>query len=606
MTIETPQVRIVEVGPRDGLQNIRAKVPTSTKLDLIHRLRDTGLRTIELTSVVSPRAIPQLADCREILGHASVKSLLQNNQAGLRFPVLVPNVKGLDIAVQHRVKEVAVFISATEGFSKANINCSVEQGIARATGVAGLATKAGVTVRGYVSCIFADPYDGPTPKAAVLHCVKSLLDAGCYEISLGDTLGVGSPSDVSALLKYLASHGIPFTKLAGHFHDTYGQAVANVWEAYTCGLRVFDSSVGGLGGCPFAPGAKGNVATEDLVYMFHSAGINTDVDLAKLVETGEWISQQLSLSNSSRAGKALSIKTRPQISAPKPSVSDPEQTTPLTWTLVSSPEGLLIHRNGPTLKITLNRPKNGNALTSPMLSTLTSTIQSANTDLHTTRIIITAVGRFFCTGMDLGRGSSSVAQGTSASDAQFARLTALYEALDTSPKVTIAALNGPAFGGGVGLAFACDIRLCVSGPACTLSEVKLGLAAATISRYVVREWGVPFAREAMLTARSVSAEELLARGLISGVAGTAAELEGQLDALLVKLKLCSPGGSRMSKELIRLAWVHGGKEDQAKGIKEVFDEMMRADGEGAVGLREFQMKRKMDWDKFVVESKPKL
>lgn len=148
MTIETPQVRIVEVGPRDGLQNIRAKVPTSTKLELIHRLRDAGLRTIELTSVVSPRAIPQLADCREILGHASVKPLLQHNQAGLRFPVLVPNVKGLDIAVQHGVKEVAVFISATEGFSKANINCSVEQGIARATEVAGLATKAGVTVRG--------------------------------------------------------------------------------------------------------------------------------------------------------------------------------------------------------------------------------------------------------------------------------------------------------------------------------------------------------------------------------------------------------------------------------------------------------------------------
>lgn len=458
----------------------------------------------------------------------------------------------------------------------------------------------------YVSCIFADPYDGPTPEAAVWHCVKSLLDAGCYEISLGDTLGVGSPSNVNTLLKYLTSHGIPLSKLAGHFHDTYGQAVANVWEAYTCGLRVFDSSVGGLGGCPFAPGAKGNVATEDLVYMFHNAGVNTGVDLPRLVETGEWISQQLSQSNSSRAGKALSIKTKSQTSPTTTSKSSPKQTTPMKWTLISSPDGLLIHRNGPTLKVTLNRPKNGNALTSSMLSTLTSTIQTANTDPLTTRIIITAVGRFFCTGMDLGKGSSPVAQGSSASDAQFTRLTALYEALDTSPKVTIAAMNGPAFGGGVGLAFACDVRLCVSGPACTLSEVKLGLAAATISKYVVREWGVPFAREAMLTARSVTAEELLARGLVSSVSGSVGELEKELDALLVRLKLCSPGGSRMSKELVRLAWVHGGKEEQAKGIKEVFDEMMRTDGEGAVGLREFQMKRKMDWDKFVLEAKPKL
>ncbi|KAF3387271.1 Hydroxymethylglutaryl-CoA lyase [Penicillium rolfsii] len=600
MTVETPQVRIVEVGPRDGLQNIREKVPTSTKLELIQRLRDAGLRTIELTSVVSPRAIPQLADCREVLGHSSIKALIEHDQAGLRFPVLVPNVKGLEIAVQHGVREVAVFISATEGFSRANINCSVEQGIAKAREVARLANKASIAVRGYVSCIFADPFDGPTPEAAVLHCVKSLLDAGCYEVSLGDTLGVGSPANVHRLIQHLTSHGVPIEKLAGHFHDTYGQAVANVWEAYRCGMRVFDSSVGGLGGCPYAPGAKGNVASEDLVYMFQNAGISTGVDLAKLVQTGEWISQQLSQSNSSRAGKALSIKSQPteksaatNIKSLAPSAKD---TPLLEWTLTSSPEGLHVHRNGTNLKITLNRPKNGNALTSTMLTTLTETIQSANTDPQTTRIIITATGRFFCTGMDLGKGTSPVARGGSASDAQFARLTALFEAIDASPKVTIAAMNGPAFGGGVGLAFACDIRLCSSSAACTLSEVKLGLTPATISKYVVREWGVPFAREAMLSARSVGAEELAARGLVSAVG----DLERLLDALLIRLKGSSPGGSRMSKELVKLGWVHGGRESQASGIRELFDEMMRADGEGAIGLMEFQAGRKMDWDAFVL------
>lgn len=438
--------------------------------------------------------------------------------------------------------------------------------------------------------------------------MQSLLDAGCYEVSLGDTLGVGSPANVHTLIQYLTSHGIPIDKLAGHFHDTYGQAVANVWEAYSCGMRVFDSSVGGLGGCPFAPGAKGNVASEDLVYMFHNAGVNTGVDLAKLVATGEWISQRLSQANSSRAGKAISVKTQnktKQTSSKSPTAS----SSPLKWTLISSPDGLTIHRSGTNLKITLNRPKNGNTLTSSMLTILTNTIQTANSDPLTTRIIITATGRFFCTGMDLGKGSSPVAQGGSASSAQFDRLTNLFEALDTSHKVTIAALNGPAFGGGVGLAFACDMRLCTSNASCTLSEVKLGLAAATISKYVVREWGVAFAREAMLSARPVHAAELLARGLVSDVAGSVEELGGMVDGLLRRLKGSSPDGSRMSKELVRLAWAHGGSEEQAKGIKGLFNEMMMPDAEGAIGLREFQAGRKMDWDAFVLgqtQSKPKL
>ncbi|KAF7716823.1 Uncharacterized protein PECH_008199 [Penicillium ucsense] len=342
MTVPPAQVRIVEVGPRDGLQNIPDKISTSTKIELIRRLHETGLTAIELTSVVSPRAVPQLSDCRDLLGHSFVQDLLssprqQSPEAGLmRWPVLVPNVKGLEIAVQNGVREVAVFISATEGFSRANIKCSVEEGIARAREVTRLATKAGLAVRGYVSCIFEDPYNGPTPHHAVLHCVKSLLDAGCHEVSLGDTLGVGSPANVHSLLEYLTGHDIPITRLAGHFHDTYGQAVANVWEAYRYGVRVFDSSVAGLGGCPYAPGAKGNVATEDVVYMFQNAGISTGVDLTKLAETGEWVANELGQINSSRVGRALLCKTRMSHDKSSPTTTTTTTSTMTTTTTTSS------------------------------------------------------------------------------------------------------------------------------------------------------------------------------------------------------------------------------------------------------------------------------
>ncbi|KAF7114042.1 hypothetical protein CNMCM5793_007022 [Aspergillus hiratsukae] len=359
MTI-SKAVRIVEVGPRDGLQNIKEPVPTSVKLELIQRLRATGLRTTELTSVVSPKAIPQLADCREVLGNESIRQL--QGQRGLRLPVLVPNVKGLDIAIEYGVKEVAVFISATEGFSKANINCTVQQGIERAKAVAEKATEYGIAVRGYVSCIFADPFDGPTEPSAVLHCVQELLDMGCYEVSLGDTLGVGSPDKVRSLLRYLVDHDISLDKMAGHFHDTYGQAVANVWEAYNCGVRVFDSSVGGLGGCPYAPGAKGNVATEDLVYMFETAGIDMGVDLLKLVETGVWISRLLSKTNASRAGSALALKHG--LVPSKRSSSRATNKKPISWSMIKDTNGLLVYRSGVNVKPILNQPKRDDTLTS--------------------------------------------------------------------------------------------------------------------------------------------------------------------------------------------------------------------------------------------------
>lgn len=431
---------------------------------------------------------------------------------------------------------------------------------------------------------------------------------GCYEVSLGDTLGIGSPSNVRRLLRYLVDNsGIPMHQLAGHFHDTHGGAVANVWEAYQCGMRVFDSSVGGLGGCPFAPGAKGNVASEDLVYMFHTAGVNTGVDLLKLAETGVWISQQLRRSNDSRAGAALAVKHR-LAPSPNPSTNAPQHEFAVQWSKARETEGLQIYQSGANLKIVLNRPRNGNALTAAMLSDLTAVITDASRDPSVSRLIIAARGKFFCTGMDLAKDSTPVAQGQSSSDSQYERLTALFEVIDQCPKVTIACLNGPAFGGGVGLAFSCDIRLCTANSTVTLSEVKLGLSPATISKYVIREWGVSFAREAMLSARPVTAAELKARGVVSEVADNPEQLDKGLNGLLVRLKAASPNASRLSKDLVRLAWAHGGDQEQARGIKSLFDEMMRPDADGSHGIKEFQARRPVDWDAYYTERqvKPKL
>lgn len=421
--------------------------------------------------------------------------------------------------------------------------------------------------------------------------MRALLDAGCYEVSLGDTLGTGSPANVRELISYLISNDIPVEKLAGHFHDTYGQAVANVWEAFNNGIRVFDSSVAGLGGCPFAPGAKGNVASEDLVYMFHNVGISTGVDLSKLVETGHWVCKKLGKSNSSRAGTALATK-----SPAKPKASQ------LSWTLLNETKGLQLFRSGVNLKIVLNRPKNGNTLTTTMISDLTRAISNASADSLVSRIVITAKGKFFCTGMDLGKGSTAV--GEDSSNAQFTRLTNLFEVIDQCPKVTIAAVNGPAFGGGVGLALVCDLRIFTQAANLTLSEVKLGLCPATISKYVTRELGVAFAREVMLSARVITPVELKRLGIVAEITANE-ELERSVDTLLVKLKAASSNASRMSKELVRLAWAHGGKEKQASGIKALFGEMMRPDADGAYGVREFQAKRKVDWDVYV-ERKVKL
>lgn len=617
MLPRTDAVRIVEVGPRDGLQNISKTIPTDLKLELIKRLQDCGLQTIELTSVVSPKAIPQLADCRKVLSDSFVQSQLTRND--LRLPVLIPNLKGLEVAAAQNVKEIAVFVSASEGFSKANINCSVQQGLNRAKEVTSRARELGMSVRGYVisyhgligplnlgltfnryiSCIFICPYDGPVQPAAVFHCVKQLLEMGCYEVSLGDTTGVGTASNVRKLLSYLVSNGVELSKLAGHFHDTYGQAVSNVWAAYQMGVRVFDSSVAGLGGCPYAPGAKGNVATEDLVYTFHQSGVETGVDLDKLARTGVWISQTLSRENSSRAGMAIFTKSEQENKKSK-------LTKPLIdWVpdfSLTKGSDLEIYRSGRNLKVVLNRPKNGNALTVTMISELTNIFSQAATEHPAiSRIIITSRGKFFCTGMDLSKASSPVARGGSTTDAQSDRLTKLFEAIDNAPQVTIAAVQGAAFGGGVGLAFCCDVRILSSNASFRLSEVRLGLSPATISKYVVREWGVPFSREAMLSGRTISPTELSRLGTVARVVdGDENALVASLDQYLLMLKHSAPRASTMCKELVRLGWVAPGQTKQSVGIRDLFTEMMSPDAEASYGLQQFQKGvRDIDWDEYV-------
>ena len=275
------RVRIVEVGPRDGLQNEKQVIPTAAKLELIRRLAATGLRDIEATAFVSPKWVPQMADHAEVVRGLDWSS-------GVHYPVLTPNLKGFEAALAAGAREVAVFASASEGFSQKNINCSIAESIERFIPVLAGAKKAGVKVRGYVSCVVACPYDGPVAPQSVASVAAQLKDIGCYEISLGDTIGVGTPASVLRMLEAVARK-VPAEALAGHYHDTYGMAVANIYASYQFGLRTFDAAVGGLGGCPFAKGATGNVATEHVVYLLEGLGCDTGIDLPALKETANWI-----------------------------------------------------------------------------------------------------------------------------------------------------------------------------------------------------------------------------------------------------------------------------------------------------------------------------
>lgn len=289
-------VRIVEVGPRDGLQNEKAIVPTAAKIELIDRLSATGLRTIEATSFVSPKWVPQLADAAEVFAGIA-------RRPGVRYPVLVPNEQGYERARAVGADEIAVFTAASEAFNRKNINASIDESLARFAPVLARAKDDGVAVRGYVSTVLGCPYQGEVPVADVVRVAAALHAMGCYEISLGDTIGVGTPRRARDMLKAVASE-VPMAALAVHFHDTYGQALANILACLEQGVTVVDAAVSGTGGCPYAKGATGNVASEDVVYMLHGMGIETGIDLDALSDTGRWLAALLGRDTGSKVTRA--------------------------------------------------------------------------------------------------------------------------------------------------------------------------------------------------------------------------------------------------------------------------------------------------------------
>lgn len=291
-------VKIVEVGPRDGLQNEKDIVPTAVKVELIKMLASSGLSVVEATSFVSPKWVPQLADAKDVM--EAIRDF-----KGARFPVLTPNLKGFEAAIAAGAKEVAVFASASEGFSKSNINCSIEDSLVRYHEVALSACKLSIPVRGYISCVVGCPVEGMVSPSKVAYVAKKLCDMGCYEISLGDTIGVGTPGTVIPMLEAVIDV-VPIEKLAVHFHDTYGQALSNILASLQMGISTVDSSVSGLGGCPYAKGASGNVATEDVVYMLNGLGVKTNVDLQKIMLAGNFIRKHLGHSSGSKTAIALS------------------------------------------------------------------------------------------------------------------------------------------------------------------------------------------------------------------------------------------------------------------------------------------------------------
>ncbi len=291
------KVRIVEVGPRDGLQNETTPVSTATKVELIRRLGAAGLKTIEVTAFVSPRWVPQMADSAKVF--AAIEKL-----PDVCYPVLAPNMKGFEAALAAGAKEVAIFGAASESFSRKNINCSIDESLERFRPIVEAARVADIKVRGYVSCVLGCPYEGEVPPLAVADVAQALLEMGCHEISLGDTIGSGTPEKTRAMIKAVARR-VPLKKLAGHFHDTFGMAAANIYASLQMGIGIFDSSVAGLGGCPYAAGASGNVATEDVVWLLTGLGIDTGIDLDALVDTGVWISAQLGRDPASRVARAI-------------------------------------------------------------------------------------------------------------------------------------------------------------------------------------------------------------------------------------------------------------------------------------------------------------
>ena len=295
--MQPKHVKIVEVGPRDGLQNEKQVVPTEIKVELIDRLADAGVSVIEATSFVSPKWVPQMGDNSAVMAAIA-------RRPGVTYAVLTPNLQGFDGAVAAQADEVAIFAAASEAFSRKNINCTIAESLKRFEPVVSAAAALEIPVRGYVSCVVGCPYEGAVAPEQAASVAKALHEMGCYEVSLGDTIGVGNPLSIARMIEACA-RVVPVGKLAGHYHDTYGMAIANIHASLQQGVAVFDASIAGLGGCPYARGASGNVATEDVVYLLHGLGIETGIDLAKLAAIGDWISGAINRPNGAKAGRAL-------------------------------------------------------------------------------------------------------------------------------------------------------------------------------------------------------------------------------------------------------------------------------------------------------------
>lgn len=296
--MQVKNIKIYEVGPRDGLQNEKQQVPTATKIELINRLSDTGLRYIEATSFVSPKAIPQLGDAADVMAGITRKD-------GVTYPVLVPNMRGMEGALVADITEIALFTAASEEFTQKNINATIAESFERFMPVIETAKAKNIKIRGYVSCALGCPYEGDIDPAKVADVAKMLHDAGCYEISLGDTIGVGTPEQTKRMVQAVLDVGVPLEQIALHMHDTYGQALANIYAGLQMGVRTIDSSIAGLGGCPYARGASGNVATEDVLYMLSGLGCETGVDLQKIIDTAWFISDALSKPPASKTAHAM-------------------------------------------------------------------------------------------------------------------------------------------------------------------------------------------------------------------------------------------------------------------------------------------------------------
>jgi hydroxymethylglutaryl-CoA lyase len=294
------RVKIVEVGPRDGLQNEKEAVPAAVKIELIDRLSRAGFANVEAASFVSPKWVPQMATSREVMDGIE-------RRPGTIYSALTPNMQGFEAALAAKADEVVIFGSASEAFSQRNINCSIAESIARFEPVAQAAKQHGLRLRGSISCSFGCPYQGEVPLEAVADVVGRMRDLGCIEIDIADTIGVATPHKTQAVME-TAARAFALERIAGHFHDTYGQALANIYASLEVGVAIFHSSVSGLGGCPYAKGATGNVATEDVLYMLHGLGIETGIDLDQVVDAGQFISQQLGRKGVSRAGNALLAK----------------------------------------------------------------------------------------------------------------------------------------------------------------------------------------------------------------------------------------------------------------------------------------------------------